>query len=127
MPIWNASAKNKYLSITKPSRVVLEGFAIAQIHKEEAAMKKFTPPWRDPVSDPPEHYTEVIITTEAGRVTSATYGRGRWNTYTPIRCWHPMPPPGKEIKDETPPLPAEPPANPKSTPKKGVAKRKTKV
>lgn len=86
-------------------------------------MKKFTDDWRDPVADPPEEYTEVIITTEMGRVTSATYGRGRWNTYTPILCWQPMPKAGKEIKGES----AESPVKPKSTPKKGVAKRKTKV
>lgn len=86
-------------------------------------MKKFTDDWRDPVADPPEEYTEVIITTETGRVTSATYTRGRWSTYTPILCWQPMPKAGKEIKSAS----AEPPAKPKSTPKKGVAKRKTKV
>lgn len=101
-------------------------------------MKKFTDDWRDPVADPPEEYTEVIITTEMGRVTSATYGRGRWNTYTPILCWQPMPKAGEEIKDEepvkfgedgaekrgsyVPPTTINPPP-----PKKHTVKRKTKV
>ena len=91
-------------------------------------MKKFTDDWRDPVADPPEEYTEVIITTEMGRVTSATYGRGRWNTYTPILCWQPMPKAGKEIKDDTTPAPAEEtPAKPKKTTAKRTVKRKIKV
>lgn len=86
-------------------------------------MKKFTPPWRDPIEDPPEEYTDVLVTNEMDRVFSVRYSKGKWSTYTPIRCWMPMPEAGKEIKDTV----TEPPASPKSTPKKGVVKRKTKV
>lgn len=86
-------------------------------------MQRFNPPWRDPIADPPDEYSEVIVTTETGRVTSVRYARGRWSTYTPILCWMPMPPAGKEIQGES----AELPANPKAAPKKRMIKRKTKV
>ena len=101
-------------------------------------MKKFTPPWRDPVADPPENHSEVIVTSELGRVFSAKYSKGKWSTYTPIRCWQPLPPAGEEIVDEepvesgkdgaekrgsyVPPTTINPPP-----PKKRTVKRKTKV
>lgn len=50
-------------------------------------------PWRDPVTDPPEEYTEVIVQTETGRVRTAIMMKGRWNTHVPIVLWQPMPAP----------------------------------
>ena len=90
-------------------------------------MKKFTPPWRDPIEDPPDEYTDVLVTNEMGRVFSVRYSKGKWSTYTPIRCWMPMPSAGQEIKDETAQKPAETPAQPKTPAKKTAVKRKTKV
>ena len=29
-------------------------------------MKKFTPPWRDPIEDPPKEYTDVLVTNKIG-------------------------------------------------------------
>lgn len=84
------------------------------------------PPWRDPKTDPPEEYTEVIVTTETGRVTSSYYYKGRFNTYTPIIAWQPMPKPAR-IKKEAP---AKPPSEGKNKGKqkgKDAVARKTKV
>ena len=52
-------------------------------------------PWRDPNTDPPEEYTEVIVQLETGRVRTATMMKGRWNTHVPIVLWQPMPKPVK--------------------------------
>ena len=87
------------------------------------------PPWRDPKTDPPEEYTEVIVTTETGRVTSSYYYKGRFNTYTPIIAWQPMPNPAKVKKEPKPEKVEETPKpKPKAKPKGvAVAKRKTKA
>ena len=52
-------------------------------------------PWRDPNTDPPEEYTEVIVQLETGCVRTATMMKGRWNTHVPIVLWQPMPKPVK--------------------------------
>ena len=69
----------------------------------------FDPPWRDPKTDPPDDYENVIVTTEAGRVTSCLYYKGKFSTYTPIIAWQPMPAPAK-VKKEKPKADGEPPA-----------------
>lgn len=90
------------------------------------------PPWRDPKTDPPEEYTEVIVTTEVGRVTSLFYYKGRFSgSYVPVIAWQPMPKPAKIKKEkETKTEKVEETPKPKSKAKpKGaaVAKRKTKA
>lgn len=57
-------------------------------------------PWRDPVSDPPEEYEEVLVTTETGRVTSCRYYKGKFSTYSPVIAWQQMPKPAKVISDK---------------------------
>ena len=52
-------------------------------------------PWRDPIRDPPEEYTEVIVQLDTGRVKTATMMKGRWNTHVPVVLWQPLPPPVK--------------------------------
>ncbi len=37
-------------------------------------------PWCDPVSDSPEEYEEILVTTATGRVTSCHYYKGKFST-----------------------------------------------
>ena len=84
----------------------------------------FDPPWRDPKTDPPEEYDEVIVTTDMGRVTSVRYYKGKFSTYSQVIAWQPMPKPAK-VKKEKPKTPAKETEN--VTPvKKQVAKRAVK-
>lgn len=49
------------------------------------------PPWRDPKTDPPEEYTEVIVWLETDRITSSKYYKGKFSTYVPVIGWQPFP------------------------------------
>ena len=87
------------------------------------------PPWRDPKTDPPEEYTEVIVTTELGRVTSSMYYKGKFNTYMQVIAWQPLPKPAK-IRKEKPASPVketEQKEPVKKSPAKRAVKRKTKT
>lgn len=54
-------------------------------------------PWRDPQSDPPAEYDEVLVSLDTGRVVSSRYHKGRFSTHVPVLGWQPMPPSVQEL------------------------------
>ncbi|MGN5457068.1 MAG: hypothetical protein ACI4XN_13815 [Candidatus Kurthia intestinigallinarum] len=55
--------------------------------------------WRDPVSDPPEENTNVLVVTSENKFKIAKLCRGKWDTYHKVVCWCDLPAKPQGIKN----------------------------
>lgn len=47
--------------------------------------------WRNPITDPPEENTDVLVYTDEDKMKVARLCRGRWDTYMQVIGWCPLP------------------------------------
>lgn len=47
--------------------------------------------WRDPIAEPPDENTDVLVYTDEDKMKVARLCRGRWNTYMQVVGWCPLP------------------------------------
>lgn len=47
--------------------------------------------WKDPVANPPEENTDVLVYTDEDNMKVARLCKGKWNTYQQIIGWYPLP------------------------------------